>query len=50
MTRSASDMIAAMAAGETTSRALVSAALDRILDPAGEGARVFTAIEPDTAI
>ncbi|MDK3018860.1 amidase [Pseudodonghicola flavimaris] len=48
--QAASEMKAAMAAGETTSRALVSAALDRILDPAGEGARAFTAIDPDLAI
>ncbi|MCA0044861.1 amidase [Celeribacter litoreus] len=47
---SASDMSAAMATGETTSEALVSAALDRIAEPEGEGARVFTAVLRDEAL
>jgi aspartyl-tRNA(Asn)/glutamyl-tRNA(Gln) amidotransferase subunit A len=40
---------AALAAGQTTSRALVEAALDRIADPAGEGARTFIRTYPDQA-
>lgn len=51
MTRqSASEMGAAMAKGETTSEALVSAALDHILDPNGEGKRVFTAVTPEASL
>lgn len=33
--------------GETTALALATACLDRILNPAGEGARAFTMIDPD---
>jgi aspartyl-tRNA(Asn)/glutamyl-tRNA(Gln) amidotransferase subunit A len=40
---------AALAAGRTTSRDLVEAALDRIADPAGEGARTFTRTYPHQA-
>ncbi len=38
-----------LATGETTSAALTEAALDRARDPAGEGARVFTALYDDGA-
>jgi aspartyl-tRNA(Asn)/glutamyl-tRNA(Gln) amidotransferase subunit A len=38
-----------LAAGRTTSRALVEAALARIVDPAGEGARTFTKVYADHA-
>jgi aspartyl-tRNA(Asn)/glutamyl-tRNA(Gln) amidotransferase subunit A len=37
-------------AGETTSTDLVSQALDRIADPAGEGARAFTHVYRDQAL
>jgi aspartyl-tRNA(Asn)/glutamyl-tRNA(Gln) amidotransferase subunit A len=39
-----SGLAAELAAGRTTSRALVEAALARIDDPAGEGARIFTKV------
>lgn len=39
----------ALARGETTSRALVEASLDRILDPAGEGSRAFVGVVADEA-
>jgi len=38
-----------LAAGRTTARALVEQALDRIADPAGEGARAFTAVHAKSA-
>ena len=38
-----------LASGQTTSRALVEEALERALDPAGEGARVFTRLDADRA-
>jgi len=38
-----------LATGRTSSRALVEAALERIADPAGEGARAFTQVQADTA-
>ena len=38
-----------LAAGRTTSRELVEAALARIADPAGEGARTFTKVYADSA-
>jgi aspartyl-tRNA(Asn)/glutamyl-tRNA(Gln) amidotransferase subunit A len=38
-----------LAAGRTTSRDLVEAALARIADPAGEGARTFVKVHADTA-
>nr|WP_319248732.1 amidase [uncultured Celeribacter sp.] len=47
--KSASDMTAAMAAAEITSETLVSDAFQRIDDPAGEGARVFTALNREAA-
>ena len=43
------DLAAALDSGRTTSRALVEQCLDRILDPAGEGARVFVAVQADAA-
>jgi aspartyl-tRNA(Asn)/glutamyl-tRNA(Gln) amidotransferase subunit A len=39
----------ALAAGATTSRALVEACLDRIADPAGQGALAFTQVYADQA-
>src|SRR5258708_33248026 len=38
-----------LAAGRTTSRALVEAALARIADPAGEGTRTYTKVYADRA-
>ena len=38
-----------LAAGRTTSRALIEAALARIADPTGEGARTFIKVYSDTA-
>jgi aspartyl-tRNA(Asn)/glutamyl-tRNA(Gln) amidotransferase subunit A len=43
------DLAAALAAGQTTSRDLVEAALARIADPAGEGARTFVEVYADSA-
>lgn len=40
---------AALAAGHTTAAALTEAALARIADPKGEGARTFTAVHAETA-
>jgi aspartyl-tRNA(Asn)/glutamyl-tRNA(Gln) amidotransferase subunit A len=42
-------LAADLAAGRTTSRALVDEALARIADPAGEGARTFTKVYADEA-
>jgi aspartyl-tRNA(Asn)/glutamyl-tRNA(Gln) amidotransferase subunit A len=42
-------LAARLAAGETTSRALVEAALQRIADPAGEGARTFRVVHAEQA-
>ena len=42
-------LAADLAAGRTTSRALVEAALDRIADPAGEGKRAFVKVYGDNA-
>ena len=42
-------LAADLAAGRTTSRALVEAALERIADPAGEGRRVFVKVYADAA-
>jgi aspartyl-tRNA(Asn)/glutamyl-tRNA(Gln) amidotransferase subunit A len=39
----------ALAAGETSSRALVEACLERIADPAGEGSATFRAVYADSA-
>jgi aspartyl-tRNA(Asn)/glutamyl-tRNA(Gln) amidotransferase subunit A len=44
-----SDAAAALAAGHTTAAALTEAALARIADPAGEGARAFIAVHADSA-
>ena len=43
-------LAADLAAGRTTSVALVRAALDRAADPAGEGARVFIELDPQRAL
>ena len=43
------DLAEALADGRTTSRALVEQCLDRIADPAGEGARTFVHVAADTA-
>lgn len=40
----------ALAAGRTSSRALVEACLARIADPAGEGSRAFVSIDRDKAL
>ena len=42
-------LAADLAAGRTTSRALVEAALDRIADPAGEGGRTVVKVYADSA-
>ncbi|UXU88764.1 amidase [Burkholderia sp. S-53] len=42
-------LAADLSAGRTTSRALVDAALDRIADPSGQGAVVFTEVDADNA-
>src|SRR5205085_10238186 len=42
-------LAAALVAGQTTSRDLVEAALARIADPRGEGARTFTKVYADSA-
>ncbi|HYU12860.1 MAG TPA: amidase family protein, partial [Stellaceae bacterium] len=43
------DLAAALASGQTTSRDLVEAALARIADPEGEGARTFVKVYADAA-
>jgi aspartyl-tRNA(Asn)/glutamyl-tRNA(Gln) amidotransferase subunit A len=43
-------LAADLAAGRTTSTALTEAALDRIADPAGEGARAFIRTDRDAAL
>jgi aspartyl-tRNA(Asn)/glutamyl-tRNA(Gln) amidotransferase subunit A len=43
------DAAAALASGRTSAVALVDAALDRIADPGGEGARAFTAVHAEAA-
>jgi aspartyl-tRNA(Asn)/glutamyl-tRNA(Gln) amidotransferase subunit A len=48
--RTLSELGADLAAGNTTSQALVEAALARIADPAGEGARVFLRTHGATAL
>jgi len=48
--RTVADHARALAAGRTTSRALVEAALARIDDPAGEGARVFIRVYREAAL
>jgi aspartyl-tRNA(Asn)/glutamyl-tRNA(Gln) amidotransferase subunit A len=47
--RTIEELAAALAAGTTTSRALVEDCLARIEDPDGEGARVFTAVYAESA-
>jgi aspartyl-tRNA(Asn)/glutamyl-tRNA(Gln) amidotransferase subunit A len=47
--RTLAQLADALATGRTTSRALVEQCLDRIADPAGEGARVFIAVAADAA-
>lgn len=47
--RGIDDLAQALAAGETTSRALVEDALSRIADPTGEGTRVFLRTHADQA-
>jgi aspartyl-tRNA(Asn)/glutamyl-tRNA(Gln) amidotransferase subunit A len=42
-------LAADLAAGRTTSRALVETALERIADPAGQGSTVFTHVDPARA-
>ncbi|WP_333828225.1 amidase [Pararhodobacter sp.] len=42
-----SELARQLEAGETTALALATACMERILDPAGEGARAFTMIDPD---
>src|SRR5690242_11826252 len=42
-------LAADLAAGRTTSRALIEAALARIADPAGEGARSFVKVYAESA-
>lgn len=44
-----SEHAAALRAGNTTSLALIEAALERIAEPAGEGGRTFTRVYADTA-
>jgi len=46
---SATQLAAGLAAGTTSSRHLVEAALERIADPSGEGARAFTQVDADIA-
>ena len=46
---SATQLAAGLAAGTTSSRHLVEAALERIADPSGEGARAFTQAHADIA-
>src|SRR6202045_3073675 len=43
------DLAAALAAGDVTSRDLIEAALTRIADPGGEGARTFVKVYGDNA-
>ncbi|MBP0462673.1 amidase [Roseomonas sp. PWR1] len=49
MPRTLTDAAAALAAGTTTAAALTEAALARIADPAGEGARAFITVHADSA-
>ena len=49
MPRTILDAAAALAAGHTTAAALTEAALARIADPTGEGARAFIAVHAETA-
>jgi aspartyl-tRNA(Asn)/glutamyl-tRNA(Gln) amidotransferase subunit A len=47
--RAIEDLAQSLADGQTTSRALAEAALERIADPAGEGARTFIKVHADRA-
>jgi aspartyl-tRNA(Asn)/glutamyl-tRNA(Gln) amidotransferase subunit A len=47
--RAIEDLAQSLADGQTTSRALVEAALERIADPAGEGARTFIKVHAEQA-
>jgi aspartyl-tRNA(Asn)/glutamyl-tRNA(Gln) amidotransferase subunit A len=47
--RTIEDHAQALAAGRTTSRAIVETCLDRIADPAGEGGRAFVKVYADAA-
>ena len=47
--RAIEDLAQSLANGKTTSRALVEAALARVADPAGEGARVFIKVHAQQA-
>lgn len=49
MPRTVTEAATALAAGRTTAAALTEAALARIADPAGEGARAFLAVHAETA-
>ncbi|MCA3315285.1 MAG: amidase, partial [Roseomonas sp.] len=49
MPRTVIEAAAALAAGRTSSTALVEEALARIADPAGEGARAFMVVHAETA-
>src|SRR5256714_11598705 len=48
--RTVLDLAAALAAGRTSSRELVDAALARVAAPDGEGARTFVAVYADSAM
>lgn len=50
MIRTVAEARAALDGGTTTSRGLVTAALDRIADPAGEGARTFLKVHRERAL
>lgn len=50
MTLGAAAVVASLKSGTTSSEALTRDCLDRIADPAGEGARVFTAVLADAAL
>ncbi len=47
--RTLTELAEALQAGRTTSRQLVEQCLERIADPAGEGARVFITVETEAA-
>jgi aspartyl-tRNA(Asn)/glutamyl-tRNA(Gln) amidotransferase subunit A len=47
--RAIEDLAQSLADGQTTSRALVEASLERIADPSGEGARTFIKVHADRA-
>src|SRR5271156_1407241 len=47
--RAIENLAQSLASGQITSRALVEEALERIADPAGEGARVFIKVHAEQA-